>query len=191
MYCYDPQKVSSDGSYHADSGSSFTSQGNPSIPTSSSDETAIGCWELTTGDPKQAGMMVDALIDLDAHGPGNPYHGQLSPATVFAGDARCLVTSRALRFTGYAGAIRNFGKAGRTAVLAFSVPLAAITAVDPGRSSAFTTGKWLRIELADVGTVVSVMKAAKANEKFRAGVFATAKNKEFAAQIDAARRSLR
>jgi len=190
MYCYNPQKVSSGGSYHAGSDSAFTSQGNPAIPSSSSDETAVGRWELTTGDPKQFGMKVDALIDPEGRGPGNPDHGELSPATVFAGDARCLVTSRALRFTGYAGAILNFGKAGRGAVLAFTVPLSAITAVDSGRSTAFTTGKLMTIELGAFGTVVSVMKAAKANEKFRSGVFATAKNKDFAAQIEAARRSL-
>jgi hypothetical protein len=191
MFCYDPQKVPSSGSYHAGSDSAYTSQGNPAIPSSSSDETEIGRWELTTGSPNQAALHVDALVDQEGRGPGNPDHGELSPATVFAGDARCLVTTHAIRFTGYAGAIRNFGKAGRGAVLAFTVPLTAITAVDAGRSNPFMTGKWLRIELGDLGTLVSVMKATKASEKFRSGVFATGKNKEFAAQIEAARRNLR
>jgi hypothetical protein len=142
-----------------------------------------------SGDPKQPCAFVDMLLDADGRGPGNPEHGELTLATVFAGDARCLVTNKTLRFTGYAGRIINFGDAGRNAVLAFTVPLFAVTEVDAGRSNAFHTGKPLNIHLGDWGTVVAVVKAAKANAKFQSGVFATAKNKEFVAQVQTALRS--
>jgi hypothetical protein len=186
MYCYDPSKVGANGMYDPSSDSAFTSQGNPAIP-SSSDEMQIGRWELTTGDPKQSCTIVDMLLDDQGRGPGNPEHGQLTFATAFAGDARCLVTNKALRFTGYAGRILNFGKAGAHAVLAFTVPFSAITSVDVGRSNAFYTGKPLNIHLGEWGSVVAVVKAARANDKFRSGVFATSKNKEFVAQIESAR----
>jgi hypothetical protein len=62
------------------------------------------------------------------------------------------------------------------------------SSVDPGRSSAFRTSSWLKIELADLGTTISVMKAEKANENFATGVLSTNKSKEFAAQIEEARR---
>ena len=185
MWCYDPSKVGPDGSYHAESDAAYTSEGNPAIP-SSSDEREIGRWVLTSGDPKQPCAYVDMLLDAQGRGPGNPNHDELSPATVFAGDARCLVTDRALRFTGYAGSIRNFGSAGKNAVLAFTVPLSAITMLDAGRSNAVYTRKPLTIQLGQWGTVVTVIKAANANDKFRSGILATARNKEFAAQVGAA-----
>jgi hypothetical protein len=186
MFCFSPLKVGPNGTHHAASDSAFTSKGNPALP-SSSDEVEIGRWELTSGDPKQPCAIVDMLLDAQGRGPGNPEHGELTLATVFAGDARCLVTNKALRFTGYAGSILNFGKAGPQAVLAFTVPLSAIARVDAGQSNAFYTGKPLNIHLGEWGSVVAVVKAAKANDKFRSGVFATSKNKEFAAQIESAR----
>ena len=70
------------------------------------------------------------------------------------------------------------------------VPLSAVTSVDAGRSNALYTGKPLNIHLGEWGTVVAVVKAAKANDKFRSGVFATSKNGDFASQIDGARQKL-
>jgi hypothetical protein len=189
MYCYDSSKVGANGWYDEASDSAVTSQGNPAIP-SSSGEVEVGRWELTTGDPKQACAIVDMLLDDQGRGPGIPEHGQLTPATVFAGDAKCLVTNKALRFTGYAGRILNFGNAGPTAVLAFAVPLSAVTSVEAGRSNPFYTGKPLNIHLGEWGTAVAVVKAARANDTFRSGVFATAKNKDFAAQVENTRRRL-
>jgi hypothetical protein len=190
MFLYDPKKVPKTGFYHAASDSCFTSDGKPLIPPAATDETALGRWELSAGDAKKTGgVHVDVLADLEGRGPGNTEHGELSLATVFAGRARCLVTNRALRFTGTA---RNLGMTleWKDPILAFSVPLSAITTVDPGKSNPFMALKWLRIELADLGTHISVMKASKANEKFGVSPLATSKNKEFATQIEEARRRL-
>lgn len=189
MYCYDSSKVGTNGWYDEASDSAVTAQGNPAI-ASSLGEVEVGRWELTTGDPKQACAIVDMLLDDQGRGPGNSEHGQLTLATVFAGDARCLVTNKALRFTGYAGRILNFGNAGPKAVLAFTVPLSVITGVEAGRSNPFYTGKPLNIHLGGWGTVVAIVKAARANDKFRSGVFATAKNKDLAGQIEETRRRL-
>jgi hypothetical protein len=190
MFCFDPAKVDPNGTFHAASDSAFTAKGNPTVP-SASDEVEIGRWELTSGDPRQPCAIVDMLLDAQGRGSGNPEHGELTLATVFAGDARCVVTDKALRFTGYAGRILNFGKAGPHAALAFTVPLSTITRVDAGQSSAFHTGKPVDIHLDEWGSLVAVVKAAKANDRFRSGVFATSKNKDFAAQIEDARRKLR
>jgi hypothetical protein len=190
VWCYDPAKVGRGGAYHGASDSAFTADGNPLIPDSS-DEVEIGRWELTSGDPKQPCAFVDMMLDPEGRGPGNPERGEPSLATVFAGDARCLVTDKALRFTGYSGRIVGFGTAGKRAMLAFAVPLITITEVDAGSSNAFQTGKPVNIHLGEWGTVIAVVKAAKANAKFRSGVFATAKNKDFVAQIESAREALR
>jgi len=187
---FDPKKISGPRACHEASDTYFSADGKPLTPAGS-DEIAIGRWELTTGDPKKPdGIHVDALADPEWRGPGNPEHGELSLATVFAGRARCLVTDRALRFTCY-GHPLGISLEWTKPTIAFTVPLAAITSVDPGKSNAFMHFSWLKIELADLGTTISVAKAAKANEKFAVGVLSTNKSKEFAAQIEEARIRLR
>jgi hypothetical protein len=191
MFLYDPKKVSKNGYHHAASDTCFTSDGKPLIPPVEPTETALGRWELSTGDAKRAaGVHVDVLADQAGRGPGNPEHGELSLATVFAGRARCLVTDRALRFTGYAHRM-GMTLEWKEPILAFSVPLAAITSLDPGKSNPFmTTSKWFKIELGDLGATISVSKVSKANEKFGVSPLATNKSKEFGAQIEEARRRL-
>jgi hypothetical protein len=191
MFLYDPKKVPKNGYHHAASNTCFTSDGKPLIPPAEPGETALGRWELSTGDPKRVGgVHVNALVDEAGRGPGNPEHQELSLATVFAGRARCLVTDRALRFTGYAHRLGMTGEWSKS-VLAFTVSLAEVTSLDLGKQNAFMTSKkWFEIELADLGTTISVAKASKANEKFGVNPFATNKSKEFGAQIDEARRHL-
>lgn len=190
IFVFDPKAITGARAFHTPSDTHFSADCKPLTPEGS-DETAIGRWELTTGDPKEPdGVHIDALADSEWRGPGNPEHGELSMATVFAGRARCLVTDRALRFTCYGHSLGITLEWNKPTV-AFTVPLAAITSVDPGKSSAFTTSSsWLTIDLADLGARLSVAKAEKANEKFATGVFATNKRKEFAAEIEGARRRL-
>ena len=135
---FDPKKISGPRAYNEASDAYFSADGRPLTPAGS-DEIAIGRWELTTGDPKKPdGIHVDALADPEWRGPENPEHDELSLATVFAGRARCLVTDRALRFTCY-GHPLGISLQWTKPTIAFTVPLAAITSVDPGKSNRFMT----------------------------------------------------
>lgn len=185
---FDPQKISGSSAYHEASDTYFSADGKP-LTAAGSDEIAIGRWELTTGDPKKPdGIHIDALADSEWRHQGTPITANCRWRPCLQG-ARCLVTDRALRFTCYGHPLGISLEWTKPAV-AFTASLAAITSVDPGKSNAFMHSSWLKIELADLGTTISVAKAAKANERFSVGVFATNKSKEFAAQIEEARRRL-
>lgn len=191
MFLYNPKKVPKVGHHHAETDTCFSPDGSPLIPSGAPNETALGRWLLSVGDPSKAdGFQVDIQADQSGRGPDNPEHGELRGATIFRGMGRCLVTNRSLRFTGYAHRI-GISLEWKESVLAFTVPLAEVSSVDPGKSNAFAHLNWLTIELDGLGTTISVAKAEKANEKFGTGVLATNKRKEFAAQIEEARRLAR
>jgi hypothetical protein len=49
---FDPKKISGPRAYHEASDTYFSADGKPLTPAGS-DESAIGRWELTTGEPKK------------------------------------------------------------------------------------------------------------------------------------------
>ena len=184
VHRFSPAEIGPEGRYDPFTDCAVTADGNPAIPPST-DEVEISRWELAQGDGSPT-VHVDIPLDTDGRGIGSAEHGELTPATVVAGEAKCLVTTRALRFTAYSGKLLDKVKGSRT-VLAFTVPLSVITSVDPGRSTAFYAATWLTIHLDEWDAVISVMKAERAGARFESGILATNKTKDFAAQIDAAR----
>lgn len=149
----------------------------------------MGRWHLSQGDNSPV-LWLDLPIDEAGIGAGGSEHGPLSVTTVLAAEARCLVTDRALRFACYSGKVSRFGQLTGTTAVVFQVPLDAISRIDPGRSNAFMTSSPLMIDIGEWNASVSVKKAAPANDAFGSGIFARAKNKDFAAQIEAAKRGL-
>lgn len=182
---FDPTKVAATGWYDAATDCAVTRDVLPLVPEGS-DERIIGHWHLSQGD-KSPVLWLDLPMDQEARGVSGSEHGAREVRTAVAAEARCLVTNQALRIACYSGQSVAVGRLGTTAAVMFKVPLSKVTRVDAGKSNAFSTRNPVTIALGDWDAVISVKKAARANEKFASGVFATAKNKEFAAQIESAR----
>jgi hypothetical protein len=184
---FDPTKVGADGWYDAATDCAVTRDVLPLIPKGS-DERVIGRWHLSQGD-KSPVLWLDLPMDKEARGAGSSEHGVLEVRTAVAAEARCLITNQALRIACYSGQSVGPGKLSNIAAVMFKVPLSEIARVDPGRSNAFSTRSPVTVMLDAWEAVISVKKAARANEQFASGVFATAKNKDFAAEINSARLS--
>lgn len=187
MRSFDPTKVGAEGWYDDLTDCAVTRDVMPLVPDGA-EERVIGRWDLSQGD-KSPVFWLDLPMDEEARGVGNTEHGVLEVRTAVAAEARCLVTDRALRIACYRGQSVGPGKLSKTAVVMLKVPLSQISHVDPGKSNAFSTGAPVKVVLGEWEAVISVKKAARANDKFSSGIFATAKNNEFAAEVDAARRN--
>ena len=184
---FDPTKIGANGWYDDRTDCAVTRDVLPLVPDGA-EERIIGRWHLSQGD-KSSVLWLDLPMDEEARGVGSAEHGVLDVRTAVAAEARCLVTDQALRIACYSGQSVGPGRLGKTAAVMFKVPLSEISRVDPGKSNAFSTGSPMTMVLGNWEAVISVKKAAKANDKFASGVFATAKNKEFAAEVDSARGS--
>jgi hypothetical protein len=187
MRSFDPTKIGAGGWYDDLTGCAVSRNVLPLVPEGAA-ERVIGRWDLSQGD-KSPVFWLDLPMDEEARGVGSAEHGTLEVRTAIAAEARCLVTDRCLRIACYSGQSVGPGKLGKTAAVMLKVPLSEISNIDPGKSNAFSTGSPMTIVLGDWNAVISVKKAARANDKFSSGIFATAKNKEFAAEVDAARRN--
>ncbi|MCU1600518.1 MAG: hypothetical protein JWO22_1227 [Frankiales bacterium] len=186
--CLNPYKMKSTQVFHPASDVAMTNKGLPAIPEGRS-ETPLSRWDFVIGGKPASSMFVE--IDDQGRGAGNADHGPLRLREVFAGDAKCLLTDKALRIAAYSGSVLNFGKLGVAAILGFTIPLAEVTNVDAGRSNPVYTARSFVIECRQLGAGLEIGKACTANEQFSSSVFATNKIRDFATDLTQALASLR